>query len=279
MKSFRQPYKVKRKKPISKKILLILKSKLFIKILFALVIVCVCVWLVVFSQAFQIKHINISGAQRISEQEVQNIVEKDIQNKVLIWQTRNIFLIDKDEIQKNILNNFPEIIEVEVSKKFPDTLNVAVSERNQSAILIWLDKQFFLDNQGVVFEQVFDINIDFDALKIKTCFLHSEPKLGDEVIEPETLSKIFIIETKLRKKEIPIEIIEIVSNSRVNVKTQEGWEIYFNTNSDVATQAEELGMVLKEKIPPEDREGLEYIDLRFDKIFFKFKSIDIIDED
>ena len=227
------------------------------------------VYMVIFSQIFQIKHINISGAQRISEQEVQNIVEEDIQNKVWFWETRNILLIDTNQIQEDILNNFPEIIEAEISKKFPDALNIDVNERNQSAVLIWLDKQFFIDRQGVVFEQVSDFDANSDALKIKTCFLHSEPKLGDEVIEPETLSKIFIIDTKLRKMEIPIEVIEIVSNSRVNIITQPGWEIYFNTDSDVARQAGELEMVLKEKISPEDRKNLEYINLRFDKIFYK----------
>ena len=269
MKSFRKPYKVIRKKSLSKRILLAMRSKLFAKILLALIIVSTSVYIVIFSQIFQIKHIHISNAQRISEQEVQDIVKGDIQNKVWFWETRNILLIDTNKIQEDILNNFPEIIEVNVSKKFPDALNVDVNERNQSAVLIWLDKQFFIDNQGVVFEQVFDIDENFDALKIKTCFLHSEPKLGDEVIEPETLSKIFIIETKLRKNQIPIEIMEIVSNSRINVKTQEGWEIYFNTNSDVALKAGELEMVLKEKISPESRGNLEYIDLRFDKIFYK----------
>ena len=269
MKSFRKPYKVRRKKPILKKMSRAIKSKLFVKILLALIIVCICVWLVIFSQIFQIKHIDIFGVQRVSEQEVQNIVEGDIQNKIWFWDTRNILLIDINKIQENILNNFPEIIEIKVSKKFPDALNVDVAERNQSAILIWQDKKFFVDNQGVIFEQVFDIDENSVALKIKTCFLHSEPKMGDEVVEPETLSKIFIIEAKLRKMEIPIETIEIVSNSRVNVRTRAGWEIYFNTNGDVARQAEELEMALKEKIPPEDRGDLEYIDLRFDKIFYK----------
>jgi cell division septal protein FtsQ len=262
---------------VSKRVLLILKSKLFVKILLALIIVCLAVWLVIFSQIFQIKHIHIFGMQGVSEQEIKNTVEPNIKNKVWLWETRNIFFVDMDKIKEDILSNFPEIIEVEISKKFPDALNVDIIERNQSAILIWLDKQFFIDNQGVIFERVFDAYED--QMKIKSLFLHKEPKLGDEVIEPETLSKIFIIETKLRKLEIPIEVIKIVSNSRVNVITREGWEIYFNTNSDVAMQTLELEMVLKEKIPPENREGLEYIDLRFDKIFFKFKSVNIIDED
>jgi hypothetical protein len=247
----------------------VMKSKLFAKILFSFIIICVAVYIILFSQIFQIKYIDISYTQRISAQEIQSIVEKDVQNKVLIWETRNIFFVDTDKIQKNILNIFPEIIGIDASKKFPNKIYIDVEERNQSALLLWQDKKFFLDSHGVVFEQVSDVNANFDMLKIKTCFLHSEPKLGDEVIEPEILSKIFIIETKLRKLEIPIEIIEIASNSRVNVKTQETWEIYFNTNSDVALKAGELGMVLKEKIPPENRGELEYIDLRFDKIFFK----------
>ena len=267
MKNFRKPYKVRRKKPMSKKLLLIVKSKLFAKILIVAIIAFCCIWLVVFSQIFQIKHIHISGAQRVLPEEIQSIVEDKIKSRILFWDTRNILFVNANKIQQGILSNFPEIIEVEITKALPDALDVAVVERNQSAVLVWLDQQFFIDNKGVVFEK--DAVSSPDALKIKTCFIHSEPKLGKEVIEQSTLSSIFIIQAQLEKMKIPIEIIEIVSNSRVNVKTSEGWEIYFNTNGGTAQQARELELVLKEKISPEAREDLEYIDLRFDKIFYK----------
>ena len=267
MKRFRKPYKVRRKKPLPKRILSALKSKKFAVIFIAVILVCLCAWLVLFSKIFQIKHIKISGAQRVSVSEIQDIVDKNIKNRIWFWETKNIFFAVPDRIEQVILNRFPEIIEIKISKRFPVSLDIDVVERNQSAVLIWQDKQFFIDNQGVVFEKI--AASESGELKIKTCFLHSEPKLGDEVIEPRILSKIFIIQRKFNKMEIPIKEIEIVSNSRIDAKTQEGWGVYFSADSDVARQADELEMVLKEKIPLENRGDLEYIDLRFDKIFYK----------
>ena len=61
----------------------------------------------------------------------------------------------------------------------------------------------------------------------------------------------------------------LVSNSRFNAKTQEGWEIYFNPKENLDWQLTELALVLKQKIPPDERKNLEYIDLRFNKVYIK----------
>ena len=61
----------------------------------------------------------------------------------------------------------------------------------------------------------------------------------------------------------------IVSEERLNVKTSEGWEIYFNTADDLDWQVQELALVLEKQITPEKRRNLEYIDLRFSRVYYK----------
>ena len=79
------------------------------------------------------------------------------------------------------------------------------------------------------------------------------------------------IETKLKQDlEIQIELAEIVSDRRLNIKTSEGWEIYFNLQEDIDWQLTELALILKEKISPEKRGEIKYIDLRFEKVFIQY---------
>ena len=66
---------------------------------------------------------------------------------------------------------------------------------------------------------------------------------------------------------LPIEEILIVSEKRIDVETMEEWNIYFNPKKDLDWQLEEFGILLKEKISLKNRENLEYIDLRFEKIY------------
>jgi len=88
--------------------------------------------------------------------------------------------------------------------------------------------------------------------------------LGDRIIAKEQISKILEIGTKLKDNfKIPIEEILVVSDERLNVKTSEGWQIYFDPQKDLNWQLTKLSAVLKEEIPPEKRADLEYIELRF----------------
>jgi len=92
------------------------------------------------------------------------------------------------------------------------------------------------------------------------------------MIERDYLEKILKIqkylfeELKLGTKEF------LVFSQRLNVKTDEDWEIYFDPRGDLNWQLTKLNSVLKEKIPPEKRKDLEYIELRFgDLAPFKYR--------
>jgi len=61
----------------------------------------------------------------------------------------------------------------------------------------------------------------------------------------------------------------IVSEERLNIAVSEGWEIYFNTEGDLDWQIKELWIVLEKQISPEKRKNLEYVDLRFSRVFYK----------
>jgi len=76
-----------------------------------------------------------------------------------------------------------------------------------------------------------------------------------------------------RAPNLKILEVSIISEERLNAKTSEGWEIYFNLEGDINWQLTKLGAVLEKEIPPEKRENLEYIDLRFGN-FAPFKYRD-----
>jgi hypothetical protein len=98
-------------------------------------------------------------------------------------------------------------------------------------------------------------------------------KLGERAVTKEKISKILEIKSKLEDiLKIQIKKADLISEKRLNVKTFEGWDIYFNLKKDLDWQLTKLKAVLDEKIPEEKRKDLEYVDLRFGNLApFKYK--------
>jgi len=92
--------------------------------------------------------------------------------------------------------------------------------------------------------------------------------LGERIAEKEIISQIIDLESKLKEDlKIPLKELTIVSEERLNAKTLEGWEIYFNLKGDLNWQILKLKAVLENRIPPEKRGNVIYIDLRFERVY------------
>jgi len=261
-KSYRKPHRVKRKKSI-------LKSRFFWLTILILVFLGLFFYFLFFSPFFQVKNIFISGAEKISSGEIKNFVQNKLEKKILFLRTKSIFLININEIEKEVFNNFPPAAEIKIERKFPNTLNIILREKAPLANFCQQERCFLLDKEGIIFEES---EAEENLIKIFDGQKEKMPKLGEQMIGRDYLEKIFKIQ-KFFQEELKIEIEEFVFfEQRLNLKTKEGWEIYFDPREDINWQLTKLNLVLKEKIPPEKRKDLEYIELRFgDLATFKYR--------
>jgi cell division septal protein FtsQ len=253
-KTFKKPYRVKRKKSI-------FRYRFFwLGVLFFVFVVSIFYFLF-FSEIFQVEKIIVTGEEKVSKADLKLLVEKKLERKILFFKTKSIFLLNLNETKKDILNNLPQIAEVEINRGLPDALNIIVVERFGLTVWCQAEQCFLLDNEGVIFEKILsgaDLTKIIDQQNINSF------TLGDKVIEKEKLNQILDIESKLRDNlKILLTAVTIVSEKRLNIKTLEGWAIYFNLQEDIEWQLTKLGAVLEEEILPENRKNLEYIDLRF----------------
>ena len=231
---YKKNFRTKKKKSI-------LKNKFFWSCFFIFFIFSGTFYFFVFSSFFQIKEIQVLGAEKISEQEIKEIISLN---------SGNIFLTNFKKLNQIILERYIQIAGINFKRKFPGRLVVQVSERRPE--LVFCDSEcFFVDVEGVAFEKVSEISSNMLVVRA-------------ENVNKERLGQVIKIKSGLK---IPIEEILIVSDKRFNVKTSEGWQIYFDPREKLDRHIEELDILLKEKLPFEKRKHLEYIDLRFEKIF------------
>jgi len=261
--TYKRHHKVKKKKPI-------LKNLYFWLIILLILFISVLFYLGVFWDKIQIKEIRISGNYKVDGDKIIKIVFEDTTREVFFKDTRSILLFKKNEIKDEILKLFPEIEEVKISRKLPDVLVIEIKEREPFAVFCQLGNCFFIDKNGVIFRKYENEEELQDKPVVRFFGNIDNIFLGKKIIEKDFFDIILIIEKNLRN-DFQINITEMTTDSdkRLNIKTNEGWEAYFNLKEDMNLQVLKLTLLLKEEISLEQRTKLEYIDLRFSRAYYK----------
>lgn len=256
---------------ISKKKKLFFRKKAFFNYFFLFLVFLILFWFIFFSQFFRITKIDVLGNQELKKETISSFLEKQLSGKIYFLPKNNIFLVKILKIEKQLLEAFPRISKVELKLKPPNTLVCLLKEREAKAILVTDDKKFFLDEEGVIFD-VF--SQDFSLLPlIKSHFLPTNLHLNQKAIPKEIITSILKIHQSLtRELNLGIKEIEFFSEEKIHFLTEEGWKIFFKIGEE-EWQVLKLKTLLKEELPREKREKLEYIDLRFENLApYKFKS-------
>jgi len=268
---YKKSYRTKKKKSIFR----IFHNRFFWLGFFILVLLGGIFYFFVFSSFFQIKEFEIYGNQKVSTEEIENVIKEQISQPPAIFPKmiggfipRNIFLINFKEIDRTILKKFPKIARITLKRKLPDTMTANIEERISIGVWCRHSDCFRLDNEGVVFEK----DVEEAGLVIKS---EKEIIFGKKIIGKDYLEDILEIQKGL-KDDLAINIKEFFiphEEEKLIVRIFNNWEIYFNPKGDISDQIFNLNLVLKEKIPPEKIGDLEYIDLKFgSRVFFKYKE-------
>jgi len=251
----------------------ILKKKWF-WIILALIVVCLIIsWISLFYEGLQVKTVSVNGNSKIDAQTIRKTV---IDNSEFEFfrifgfkvATSSIFLANTKKIEAKIARDFPEIENLKVSKILPQTIKIEVSERQTVGILCnnnGSENQqcFLVDKGGIVFEET---QLKDDMMKIYE-YSNTIYTVGEQAIKTELMNEVYSIKKLMNDGcKIDIEEVFLKDGNRLDIKTKEGWEVYFESGSayKVNKQILKLDMLLKRDIPEEDRGSLRYIDLRAD---------------
>ena len=94
--------------------------------------------------------------------------------------------------------------------------------------------------------------------------------MGQTKPSKEIISEILKIQKQLQDKfKINTEEFILSDNQRLDVKTSENWEVYFDLSTDISLSLVQLNLLLEKEISLEQRKNLKYIDLRFSRAYYK----------
>jgi cell division septal protein FtsQ len=257
---YQKSYRIKRKKSL-------LKKGFVWPSLLAFLCLSGLFYFFFLSPFFQIEEVSVSGEQKVSRDGVLSSIGESLGKQILFFKTKSIFLVNAAEIREAILAAFPQISGVVFSRELPGTLKVQVIEREPRAV--WCGRECHLmDAEGVIFEKT---EAGFLGLvEVKVSRSSAEAELGERIVDSGILSLILKIKSEIESGTgLRIKEAREASRDRLDFRTNEGWEIYFNTEKDIEWQIQKLSLVLEKEISPEKRKTLEYIDLRFTRVYYK----------
>ena len=251
----------------------ILKNRFFWFGFFFLAVLGGIFYLFIFSSVFQIKEIKVAGAAKIPPQDIKNMLDSKISRNFFTLKSRSLFLVDAKKLSQNILSDFLWISSANIKKVVPNVLAVEVRERTAAGR--WCRDQdcFYFDKTGMIFEKT------EEPMKplLKSELSEFKVYLGRPALEEKYIVSILEI-NKTLEEGLRLEINEFVASGdgrRLKAETAEGWRILFDLSKENNAQEQLVNFksVLEEKIPPEKRRNLDYVDLRFgNRVYYKAKD-------
>ncbi|NQT67835.1 MAG: FtsQ-type POTRA domain-containing protein [Actinobacteria bacterium] len=189
------------------------------------------------SKYFKVKSIDIQGSTHYKDGEIISLIPEVI--------GANIFEINKKKDEETILE-LNWVKEAELRKIFPDKVIIKLVERKPFLIIVYKDKYFLMDNEGVVLDKIEkeDLNGYKDLIRVRNVVNYSV-NIGDKIAKKNALScvdiyKAFDSQIKSMIKEARLE--DNISGDIV-FKTYNGVEIIFGDSSEIVKKVE----ILKQK--------------------------------
>lgn len=253
MTAFGKLHQFKRKKPIY-------KSRFFWIGIATLLVISSLIYLIVFAPFFQVEEVEVTGNQDIESKEIKKVVNENISRKLPFTSSRSVFLMRVGRMQAELNEAFSVLDNVKIKRVLPNSLKVTIKERKPIGVFV-AKKNYLIDKKGVIFEATSSTEGFIIKKKVE------KVKLGGRVIEQETMNKILTIKSRL--EDIKFKSAVLKKESRLDMITQTGWKAYFDLSKDWEWQTTELKLALEREISETEWKDLEYIDLRFDRVFYK----------
>lgn len=233
---------------------------------FLVILIGGLIYFVFLAGFFEVKNIILLNNRFLTQKEVESVLDSILRKKFFNFEFNNILFINSKTAENLLVQNYPNLSSVKITKKLPNTLQVEVSERE--GVIVWDsgDGKYLVDEQGVVFSEYSGENnlpkvVDSKKLPVE---------LNSRIIMDNFVSFVLDLVGKLpRETNIVIDSIIIPESTYdIWIKTKEGFDIYFDVTRSLNAQLGKLKILLKEI--EDEINNLEYIDLRIkDKVFYK----------
>ncbi len=231
------------------------------------------VYYFVIAPNLQITEITIKGNAQVSAQQIKDILETNGNSRLLLIKKNNFFLMSRGRVNQLLTDSIPTIKEVvHYDRSWPNKALIEVVEHTPGFVILSNNNYFLIDDEGMVVEQIEDPNkwlVVEDQL--------TESFAQGEALPNPRLASFIISMSKMWNSKIstPIKLMKFPgkSSNEVQIVTEMGWAVMFDTTRPVSVQLDDLVVIITKQIKSSELPNLAYIDLRLSKwAYYCFKA-------
>jgi len=192
-------------------------------------------------------------------------IKADVASFVLPQQGKPMLFVNTTKTEKAILNALPYLKTISIKKNLPRTIVVEKAQERSAVFefcfvttsdICYQNNTCLMDEEGALF---------YKEIQQKLPLLLSNKK----DIEKGELENIIALEKffvgNLQKKLTKL----VLENNFLNIYTEQGFMVFFDLQSNLSEKLSALKYLLENEIGEVEQNKLEYIDLRFTKIYYR----------
>ena len=225
----------------------------------------VVVYLLLFSNIFQINNISVQGPNTALSQDLQKETEKYLSSRIF---GRNWLILNTQGLRGTLQKTFNGQESISVDKVFPSKLIIKTDEQKPGLIWKTGTHRYVVSVNGRVMSEIqHDQSSDLVTV-VDTSNIPVD--IGDNVAGRQFVTFTTEINKVLRENNLgPSELFVRETTGELNAKTTQGYDIKFDTTVDPAAQVRALNAIL-ELLKSSNKKPAEYIDLRINgKAFYR----------
>lgn len=229
------------------------------------------VWLFFFTEVFTVQAVTVVDARDHTMKAAREIIEQAVESLPL---TRNIFFVPVETIEAKIISALPQVRTVHVTRKLPGTIKAIVQEKTPELLLLSNGKYYFVDGQGVPYEEARLETLPEVVLPtVKNNDRESEVTLGAAAVDVSFVAFLKEVQQGL-PEHTGSQVAEIripsLAAREVHFTLNNNWRLLFDVTRSPEQQLNLLQRLLKETIGEEEKKTLEYVDLRIpNRVYYK----------
>jgi len=208
---------------------------------------------------FKIKEIKIEGDSSFKK-ELAKVFQEN----------QNFFFFSSKKIE-NVLKKYPEIKKLEIKRIFPNKLFLKIIKRKEVANLKKGEESFILGDDGVVLKKGENKNLFLIVLEEK-----KEVKKGKKIFDKEFVKELLEVQKKLHQKGFFLKKVIIKPlEMQMELQGERKINLFLSKRTPLVVQIDVFFKVFEKSLSLEEKEKLEYIDLRYvkadksGKVYFK----------
>ena len=227
------------------------------------------VWFVFFTSTFTVQSITITDAREHTIEQVRELASNLI--------GRNMFFLSTDALTSTITSSLSQVRDAYIVRSLPGTLKIIVQEKDPTLLLLSNKKYYFVDNNGVAYEEArLEILPDVVLPVVKNTDPEAKLTLGTAVVETSFVDFLLLAEEQLpevTQAHIVETRIPSLSAREVHFLLDNNWEIKLDATRSLTTQLNVLRVLLSTTISSDDKGLIEYIDLRIPgRVYYKLRG-------